>query len=146
MNRELGKELKEKIIQKVKSDKKQTFFIVLVMVIVFFFVANRFDGVEKHSQKNFETKITKEQKLDEQLLKLKLDQKATNFGIPKLHESDKTIVDYRMESFKNDTRYKLADGTNRHVNVPKHFSVVKIIKNDNSVVYYHNNHYFTPVQ
>jgi hypothetical protein len=140
------KNSKEKLVLKIKSDKKTAFYLLLIGVIFLFYIFGRFDFSTSQSQKLYQARVAKTEKIDDKLLKLKLNQKCKNFGIPNLHESDTTIVNYSKVSYKNDTFYILNDGSNQKVTVPKYRDVVILHKKDGSQVYYHNNYFFTKIE
>ncbi len=140
------KNSKEKLVLKIKSDKKTAFYLLLIGVIFLFYIFGRFDFSTSQSQKLYQSRVVKTEKIDDQLLKLKLNQKCKNFGIPNLHESDTTIVNYSKVSYKNDTFYILNNGSNQKVTVPKYRDVVILHKKDGSQVHYHNNYFFTKIE
>ncbi len=120
--------------------------MLLIGVIFLFYIFGKFDFSISKSQKLYQSRVQKTEKIDDQLLKLKLNQKCKNFGIPNLHESDNSIVNYSKVSYKNDTFYILNDGSSQRVTVPKYRDVVILHKKDGSQVHYHNNYFFTKIE
>lgn len=145
-NKEFVKNLSEKLISKIKSDKKTAFFMLLIGIIFLFYIFIKFDFSTSQSQKLYQSRVAKTEKIDDKLLKLKLNQKCKNFGIPNLHESDNSIVNYSKVSYKNDTFYILNNGSNQRVTVPEYRDVVILHKKDGSQVHYHNNYFFTKIE
>lgn len=142
LSKELGKNWKERLKQKANGNKKFTLYLGFLLIVLVFIVVSKFDFEDKAAaEKHYQSKITKMEENAQKLHLLKLNQKADNLGIEKLHQTDASIVDYTQTSFGDITTFLAMDGTGRKAKIPAGKILVVVHKKDGSRFYvYHGHH------
>lgn len=139
-----AKDLSEKLKQKLKNNKKETVFLLIVVGIFTFWAFGKFNFSAQKNEKLYQAKVEKTQKIDDRLLTLKLDQKVKKLNIKPYHHQDSSIVNYSQTTFGDISKFVKSDGT--VVSVPGKKTLVVLHKNDGSKLYLFYNYILKKVE